>query len=73
MNNLLEKSSNYSNTTGSLSLCSKGEADDFGNFIVNTNAFKFFKYKPKLIERAEDGNLISLKNLAIFGYHLEYH
>ena len=75
MYHLLENSSNYSNTTGSLSLCSKDEADDFVNFIVNNNALKFFKYKPKLIGSAEDGNgnLISLKYLAMFGDHLEYH
>ena len=75
MYHLLENSSNYSNTTGSLSLCSKDEADDFVNFIVNNNALKFFKYKPKLIESAEDGNgnLISLKYVAMFGDHLEYH
>ena len=48
MYNLLEYSSNYSDTTGSLQFYSKDKADEFGKVIVNTNAFKFFKYNTKL-------------------------
>ena len=50
MNNLIEYSSNYSVTTGSLWFYSKDEATDFNNDILN---FKSFKYKAKLIENTE--------------------
>ena len=41
--NLIEYSSNYSETTGSLWFYSKGEANNFNN-ITNTNNVKSFKY-----------------------------
>ena len=47
--NLLEYSSNYSDTSSSLSFYSKDEVNNFGNVIANTNAFKSFKCKTKLI------------------------
>ena len=40
MPNLIEYSSNYSETTGSLWFCSKDEATDFNNNIGNTDNFK---------------------------------
>ena len=47
--NLLEYSSNHSDTTDSLWFYSKDETISFNNTIVDANAFKFFKYKNKLI------------------------
>ena len=46
--NLIEYSSNYSETTGSLWFYSKDEATNFNN-IENTDDFKSFKYKAKLL------------------------
>ena len=48
MYNLIEYSSNYSETTGSLWFCSKGEATRFNIDIVNDNHFKSFMYMAKL-------------------------
>ena len=49
--NVLEYSSNYSETTRNLWLYSKDEATDFNDNIANTNNFKSFKYKAKNMER----------------------
>ena len=49
MYNLIEYSSNYSETTGSLLLYSKDEAANFNADIANTDNFKSFKYKAKLL------------------------
>ena len=49
MYNLIEYSSN-SETTGSLWFYSKDEASNFNNNIANTDNFKSFKYKAKLLE-----------------------
>ena len=49
MQNLLEYSSNYSGMIGSLWFYSKDEAADFNADIVNTDNFKSFKYKSKLL------------------------
>ena len=46
---LVEYSSNYFETTGSLWFYSKDEATNFNNNIVNTDNFKSFKYKAKLL------------------------
>ena len=66
MYNVIEYSSNYSETTGSLWLYSKDEATNFNVEIENTDDFKSFKYKAKLIVNtvAEGANGI-LKNAAI--------
>ena len=53
MYNLIEYSSNYSETTGSLWFHSKEEATDFIIIIPNTNDFKSFKYKAKLLGKTE--------------------
>lgn len=53
MCNFTEYNSNCFATTGSLSFYSKGEATNFGNDIVNTDDFKSFKYKAKLLENTE--------------------
>ena len=50
MYNLIEYSSSYSETTGSLWFYSKDEATNFNNNIANTNSFKFFKFKAKVSE-----------------------
>ena len=69
MYNLIEYSSNYSETTGSLWFYSKDEATDFNADIVNDNNFKSFKYKAKLlgntVAQADDGADGILKNAAI--------
>ena len=47
--NLIKYSSNCSKTTGFLWFYSKDEATSFNADIANTNNFKFFKYKAKLL------------------------
>ena len=49
MYNLIEYSSNYSETTGRLRFYSKDQATNFNNDIENSNDFKSFKYKAKLL------------------------
>ena len=49
MYNLIEYSSNFSETTGSLWFYSKDEATGFNNNFGNTDDFKSFKYKAKLL------------------------
>ena len=53
MHNLIEYSSYYSETTRSLWFYSKDEATDFDNNTENTDNFKSFKYKSKLLENTE--------------------
>ena len=48
MYNLMEYSSNLSETTGSLWFCSKDKATNFNADIANVNNFKSFKYDAKL-------------------------
>ena len=48
LKNLIEYSSNYRETTGSLQVYSKDEATDSNTYIANTDDFKSFKYKTKL-------------------------
>ena len=47
MHNLIEYSSNYSETTGSLWFYSKHEATDFNAVIANTNNLKSFMLRLK--------------------------
>ena len=49
MYNLIEYSSNCSETTGSLWFYSKDEGTDFNNNIENTDTFKSFNYRAKLL------------------------
>ena len=67
--NLIEYSSCYSETTGSLWLYSKNEASDFNNNIADTDNFKSFKHKAKLLGNtvAQDDNDANgiLKNVRI--------
>ena len=52
MFNLIEYSSNYSKTTGSLWFYSKDEATNFDADIANTDEFKSFKYKAEFLGNA---------------------
>ena len=65
MYNLIEFSSNYSKTTGSFQFYSEDEATNFNADVANTNNFKSFIYKAKLLENNEadgDGNFKKCKN-----------
>ena len=48
--NLIEYSSNSPEKTGNVWFYSKDEANNFNNSIENTDNFKYFKYKAKLLE-----------------------
>ena len=52
IHNLLEYSSNYFVTTRSVRFYSEDEATNFNHNIANTDAFKSFKYKAKLLRNA---------------------
>ena len=54
--NLIEYSSNYSETTGRSWFYSKDEATDFNTDIANDNTFKSFKYKARLLGNTEADN-----------------
>ena len=57
MYNLIEYSSNYSETRESLWFYSKDKATNFNNDIKNAYDFKSFKYKAKLSQDTKsDGN-----------------
>ena len=66
MENLIEYSSNYSKTAGSLQFYPKYELTNYNADIANYNNFKYFEYNDKLLENTEaDGaNRIS-KNLVM--------
>ena len=49
MYNLINYSSNYSETRGSLWFYSKDEATNFNNNVGNTYKFKSFEYKAKVL------------------------
>ena len=57
MYNLMEYSSRYSETTGSLWSYSKDEATSFNADITNDNNFKCFMYKANLLENTEAGEV----------------
>ena len=65
MYNLIEYSSNYSETRGSLWFHSKDEATNFNNDIENSDCFKPLKYKAKLLRNTaahpapNQGNVVS--------------
>ena len=66
MYNPIEYSSNYSETKGSFWFYSKDEATNFNADIANTNNFKSFKCKAKLLGNTEaDGDNRILKNVII--------
>ena len=49
MHDLIEYTSNYSETTGSLWFYSKDEASNFNADIAKNNSFKLFEHKSKLL------------------------
>ena len=49
MYNLIEYSSNYSETTGSWWFYSKDKTNNLNDDIANYDNFKYFKYKVKLL------------------------
>ena len=71
MYNLIEYSSNYSETTGSLWFYSKDEVTNFNADIANDDNFKSFKYKAKLLgntaAQADNAANGILKNAIIAG------
>ena len=79
--NLVEYSSNYSETTGSLWFYSKDEATNFNADIANNNNFESFEYKAKLLgntvaDRANENlrnttTAVPLKYLSNFWRSLE--
>ena len=81
MYNMLEYSSNYSNTRGSSWFYSKDEATNFNNDIADSNNFKSLLCKTKLLRKteAERANgilknttiVVPLKNLSNFWRSLE--
>ena len=63
---MLEYSSNFSDTTSSLWFYVKDEVTKFNVDIEDTNNFKSFKYKAKLLENTvADGTNGILKNATI--------
>ena len=56
MYNLIEYRSNYIETTGSLWFKSKDEAANFDVDTENTDDFKSFKYRAKLLGNTEADN-----------------
>ena len=63
---LLEYSSNYSDTTGSLWFYSKDQADSFNADIGNSDNFKSFKYNAKFFGNTEaDGGNRLFRNVTV--------
>ena len=66
MQNLIEYSSNYSETAGSLWFYSKDEVSNFNIYITDNKGFKSFKFKAKLLGNTEaDGDNGILKSATI--------
>ena len=72
MYNLIEYGSHYSETTGSLWFYSKDEGIDFNVDIANTNDFKSFKYKAKLLRKTEVDNANGILKNATIAVPLKY-
>ena len=71
--NLIECSSNYSETTGSLWFYSKDEATNFNADIANNiNNFKSFEYKAKLSENIEANGANEILSNATIAVPLKY-
>ena len=64
MHNLIEYSSNYSETTGSLWFYSKDEATNFNADIATNKNFKSLEYKAELLgnTKADNTNVILKKS-----------
>ena len=72
MYNLIEYSSNYSETTRNLWFYSKDEATDFNADVANDNNFKSFKYKAKLLQNTEADGVNGILNSATIAVLLKY-
>ena len=76
MYNLIEYSLNHSETSGSLWFYSEAEATSFNANIANTDDFKSFKYKAKLLEttvaQATPNNVNGILENATIAVPLKY-
>ena len=72
MYNLIECSSNYSQTTGSLWFYCKDEATIFNADIANDNNFKSFNYKAKLSGNTEAHGVNGILKNATVALPLKY-
>ena len=72
MCNLIEYSTNYSETTGSLWFYSKDEATIFNADIANDNNFKFFMYKAESLENTEADGVNGILKIATTAVPLKY-
>ena len=72
MYNLIEYSSSYSETTGSLWFYSKNEAARFNANVANDNNFKSFKYKAKLLGNTEADRVNAILKNAEIAVPLKY-
>ena len=70
--NLIEYSSNYSETTGCLWFYLKNEGTSFNTDIANDNNFKSFKYKTKLLENTITDNANGILKNAASAVSLQY-
>ena len=72
MYNLIEYSSNCSETTGSLQFYSKDEATSFNADIATDDNFKSFRYKDKLFGNTETDRANGILENATIAVPLEY-
>ena len=72
MYNLLEHSSNYSDTTDSLWFSSKDEATNFNDDIENSDESESFKYKAKLLRSTVADDYNGILNNATITVPLKY-
>ena len=72
IHNLIEYSSNYSETTGCLWFYLKNEGTSFNTDIANDNNFKSFKYKTKLLENTITDNANEILKNATSAVSLKY-
>ena len=67
--NLIQPSSNYSETTCSLWFYSKDETTNFNLNIVNDNICKYLEYKAKLLENTKTDNVNEILKMQQFLCH----
>ena len=72
MHNLIEYSSNYSETTGSLWFYSKDNATDFNANIEKTDNLKSFKYNANLLRNTEADNANGILKYATIATPLKH-
>ena len=72
---MIEYTSNYYGTAGSLSFYSKDKATNFDADIANTNAFKSFAYKTYFLENTVaywNNSILKSTAIAVLLKHLSY-